>query len=146
MCDFGMTKINLASSATTTTGSQFGTIRWRAPETFGKKPIWTTKADIYSLAVTMWEIVTRQIPFAEHGNDDIPMIVKMEAERPDIPETCNPIVKKLIEWCWKQDPSSRPTSLQLVQFIKENDHQFVKQVVPSLAAPKVENIRKLQNM
>lgn len=136
LCDFGMTKITLNSSSATATMGQLGTMRWRAPETFGKNPMWSTKADIYSLAVTMWELVARKIPFAEHNNEDIPMIVKMEEERPDIPEKCNAIVKKMIEWCWKQDPNERPSASELLQFIKENDQHFAKKVAtPSSPVP-----------
>ena len=45
--------------------TELGTLRWRAPETFGHDPIWTPEADIYSLGVTLYEIATRKVPFAD---------------------------------------------------------------------------------
>jgi serine/threonine protein kinase len=38
-------------------------MRWSAPETFGDKPKWTPKSDIYSLGLTFYEIAARKIPF-----------------------------------------------------------------------------------
>lgn len=42
-----------------------GTYRWAAPETRQKKPVWTEKADIYSLGMTFFEIASREVPFAD---------------------------------------------------------------------------------
>ena len=42
-----------------------GTVKWGAPETFEYPPLWTPKADIYSLGVTFYEIASRKVPFEE---------------------------------------------------------------------------------
>ena len=44
---------------------ELGTLRWRAPETFGNNPTWSPEADVYSLGVTLFKIATRTVPFAD---------------------------------------------------------------------------------
>jgi serine/threonine protein kinase len=40
-----------------------GSERWAAPETISANPFWSEKADIFSLGMTFYEIVTGNIPF-----------------------------------------------------------------------------------
>ncbi len=54
---------NLLFFLATSKGEALGTVRWQAPETIGSKPQWTTKADVYSLGMTLWEIAAQQVPF-----------------------------------------------------------------------------------
>ena len=45
-------------------------LQWMAPELFTLRPKHNKKSDIYSLGITFWEIVARQIPYqgaAERG-------------------------------------------------------------------------------
>ena len=47
-----------------------GTPAYRAPELFrGQLP--TTKADVYSLAVTLWSLKHQQLPYNGQNNDVI---------------------------------------------------------------------------
>ena len=47
----------------TSTKSVGGTLQWMAPELFTLRPKHNKKSDIYSLGITFWEIVARQIPY-----------------------------------------------------------------------------------
>jgi hypothetical protein len=82
------------------------------------------KCDVYSFAVIMWEIVTRQHPFGNKGFDDLRLQkgatqgdelkavreALAKGERP----TPQPIgygtnLSKLIIECWHQNPKKRPS-------------------------------------
>eukprot|EP01102_Stenamoeba_stenopodia_P010656 TRINITY_DN3237_c0_g1_i5.p1 TRINITY_DN3237_c0_g1~~TRINITY_DN3237_c0_g1_i5.p1 ORF type:complete len:1193 (+),score=204.69 TRINITY_DN3237_c0_g1_i5:671-4249(+) len=81
---------------------------WLAPEVIENRP-YSEKADVYSLGVIMWEIVTRQNYF-----DDVQfqsMLEKMviRGDRPSIPAYCHTSLAQLIEKCWANDPNGRPS-------------------------------------
>ena len=64
LADFGLSTLK-TSSASTTAGGFKGTVLWSAPELFKRGAKATTAADIYSLAMVLWELASRQIPFAD---------------------------------------------------------------------------------
>ena len=81
-----------------------GTIAYRAPELFkGELP--TTKADIYSLAVTLWALKHQQIPYRGQQNDMLIYQVVAFHRRPSPdPE---------FQMLWYTDPLQRPEAEQL---------------------------------
>ena len=47
--------------------ANLGTVAWSAPEMFGQGEMcghYSEKIDVYSYGMCLWEMVTRQIPFA----------------------------------------------------------------------------------
>ena len=81
-----------------------GTIAYRAPELFqGELP--TTKADIYSLAVTLWALKHQQIPYHGQQNDMLIYQVVAFNRRP----STDPEFQTL----WHKDPDQRPDAEQL---------------------------------
>jgi len=81
-----------------------GTIAYRAPELFkGELP--TTKADIYSLTITLWTLKHQQIPY--HGKQDAILIYQVVAlnRRPSPDPEFQPL--------WPADPLERPDAEQL---------------------------------
>jgi hypothetical protein len=52
-------------------------------------------------------------PFSDlwvHVNDPAgQQALILDGRRPGIPETCPAEYRELIEWCWHQDPSARPS-------------------------------------
>ena len=79
--------------------SMQGTPAYRAPELFqGKQP--TTKADVYSLAVTLWSLKHQQLPYQGQNNDIVIYQVVAFKRRPSHdPE---------FEMLWHSDPQQRP--------------------------------------
>lgn len=63
-----------------------GTLPWAAPETLEGAPL-TTKADIYSLGVLLWEVVTHEAPCRGFMRD------------PVVPEECPEEVAAAIQAC-----------------------------------------------
>ena len=72
--DFGLSKVKLETSSTsTTTRTQAGTVRWKAPELFKRKAVPTKASDVYSYGMVLWEITSRQIPFKDATSEVIAM-------------------------------------------------------------------------
>jgi serine/threonine protein kinase len=78
-----------------------------APECLEKK-IYSFKTDVWSWAVTVWEIFSREIPFAELDNMQT-IIAILKGERLKIPEKCPNFLEKLLHKCWSINPENRPT-------------------------------------
>jgi len=93
---------------------------WLAPEVMEEK-IYTEKADVYSIGVILWELLTRSLFFGEiRFMSQLEELVKA-GKRPLIPDDCIPSYRSLIEDCWAQDPSAiyqpnQLTSLSLTQY------------------------------
>eukprot|EP00727_Mastigamoeba_balamuthi_P005677 m51a1_g1729 putative serine threonine kinase (1689) ;mRNA; f:135134-146420 len=58
-----------------------GTIFWTAPEVLGGADC-TTKSDVYSFAVIVWEIMTREVPYEELNPHTVHLRVVNEGLRP----------------------------------------------------------------
>jgi len=105
--DFGIAKIMDAPSLT---GSQqiFGTPGYIAPEYIQSTAI-DGRADLYSLGVILYEMVTGALPFDYKYPGDL--LVKHVTERPVPPTerhpTVEPAMEKLILRCLEKDPSDR---------------------------------------
>ena len=63
--------------------SYMGTFHWMAPEIFENKP-YTLPADVFSYAICVWEILTRQTPYKNLNSPHAIMkFVVIEKGRPD---------------------------------------------------------------
>ena len=80
---------------------------WCAPEVLKRKP-YTEKADVYSFGVILWELFTRQLPFATHQFQHLVEDDVIRGIRPQIPEDCWTSYSDLIRSCWHDDPNKRP--------------------------------------
>ncbi|XP_037926904.1 serine/threonine/tyrosine-protein kinase HT1 [Hermetia illucens] len=85
LCDFGSSMVTASSKKQT---SPRGTIRYMAPELLrNEQP--TTKADIYSLGITMWQLKVRKDPyFWIMENQSVVYKVVKENMRPDDKSMC----------------------------------------------------------
>ncbi|KAJ3230250.1 hypothetical protein HDU78_008515 [Chytriomyces hyalinus] len=118
LADFGLARIqSLTNSCTTNTiqPRKHGAYLYAPPESFEKRYKPTTKHDVYSFAMTMYEILGLQAPFSEeqcrvHAKDWV-----KQGDRPEritsIPDHC----WKLIEDCWMQDATLRPDFIQILE-------------------------------
>ncbi len=91
--------------------SRVGTPAYMSPEQITGKEV-TTKSDIYSLGLLLYEIFTGKQAFRADSIDDL--IRKHESETPTDPSTfvenINPLVEKIINRCLEKDPDDRPAS------------------------------------
>jgi len=113
LLDFGLTSFRTLQAK--------GTIRWMAPELFGQPNACTVKSDMYSLAVTLWELVSRKIPFQDADDDEQIARWVRQGEREDIPEDCPPKLASVITVCWSGDPSARPDADTVGEYLTSEE-------------------------
>ena len=127
--DFGLSKIKTKSQTTSSSlyvqNNAFGSLLWKAPETFSIKNPYTDKADIYALGIVFWEIASCQVPYEGFDCEAIKDSVK-SGERLDIPSKCPVEFKELIKLCWLQEPKQRPTASNVFDKISQLIGQISK--------------------
>eukprot|EP00934_Nitzschia_sp_Nitz4_P003068 Nitzschia sp. Nitz4//scaffold39_size137210//54112//56685//NITZ4_003197-RA/size137210-processed-gene-0.112-mRNA-1//-1//CDS//3329550377//3058//frame0 len=83
-----------------------GTYRWMAPEVIRHEP-YTTRADVYSFAIMLWQFVTHEEPFMDVSAMDAARLVGMERKRPSLPSKTPATIARAIEVNWSDDPKNR---------------------------------------
>jgi len=105
--DFGLSPLRLETQSKSPSESDLGTLAFKAPELFNLSPKYTGKSDVYSYAILLWELCTRQHPY-----EDVPTIGIREGvksgERMSIPDEVPKPMRQLILDCWNQQPQDRP--------------------------------------
>ena len=100
-----------------------GTCLWMAPEVI-KTQKYTTKADVYSYGIIMWEVCTREIPYDYCSYENILYRVSYKKERPNLSRLPNDTPKEfeeLMQKCWEHDPNLRPDFDAIIEIIKDVD-------------------------
>uniref|UniRef100_H2ZFV6 non-specific serine/threonine protein kinase n=1 Tax=Ciona savignyi TaxID=51511 RepID=H2ZFV6_CIOSA len=104
-----------------------GTFVYRAPELL--RGLWpTTKADIYSLGITAWQLWSRTLPYAgQHNHATVFSVVAFGARPkiPDFPDLTESVesgtsLKKyfdVVSSCWNTDPEIRPSAEQALALL-----------------------------
>ncbi|KAG0528230.1 hypothetical protein BDA96_06G300400 [Sorghum bicolor] len=104
IADFGVSR-NPSQGGDMT--AETGTYRWMAPEVINHKP-YDHRADIFSFAVVLWELVTSKIPYENLTPLQAALGVR-QGLRLEIPPLVHPQLSKLIQRCWDEDPNLRPS-------------------------------------
>jgi serine/threonine protein kinase len=92
----------------TTLLPETGSYRWMAPEVIRHLP-YDNLADVYSFGIFMWELSTREIPYADLNAVQAAYLVAKEGLRPYMSLGINPRTKALMSRCWHAESSVRPT-------------------------------------
>lgn len=103
IADFGMSVANTGQELTAETG----TYRYMAPEVI-RHESYSSNADVYSFGLVLWQLITRDAPFATMTPIQAAFAVA-EGRRPDIPPSCPSRLREIIELCWDQDSHTRPS-------------------------------------
>jgi serine/threonine-protein kinase len=91
--DFGLAKVSAEGDNLTHTGDIVGTLRYMAPERFNG--ISDTRGDIYSLGLTLYEMVTERAAFGE--SDRSKLIKQVTGTSPPSPRKINPMIPRDLE-------------------------------------------------
>lgn len=122
--------------------TKVGTGFWRAPEILSDPASSSCAgdqiitcdlkaADVYSFAMTCYEVVSGGLPFVR---DNVRIIQNTDYEalrsgvRPSLPADVNPDLGKLIERCWHGDPKQRPDFFQICNELRDISTKNVSQV------------------
>ena len=115
LADFGTAK-KVDMSHTT---RPFGTERWMAPEYMRDHRL-SRSNNVYSVGLVLWELLTREIPFAKYTIAfQLMQAVIDRKERPIIPAFCPTELADLIRCCWHDDPTKRPVIRYVIDTIKK---------------------------
>mmetsp|Transcript_18984 Transcript_18984/g.76162 ORF Transcript_18984/g.76162 Transcript_18984/m.76162 type:complete len:134 (-) Transcript_18984:2106-2507(-) len=89
-----------------------GTAVTMAPEVIDGEA-YMEPADVYSLSIIMWELLTGRVPYVGMPATAILVKVSMDGLRPEFlpedQEKISPSMKEMMMLMWQEDPSSRPT-------------------------------------
>ncbi len=103
LCDFGIAKVDSAKRGLTVSGTQMGTLHYMAPEQFQDAGSVDARADIYSLGVTFFEMLTGRLPF-DSDNEYALMRAHLDVKppsprgyRPELHEALERIVLRTLE-------------------------------------------------
>jgi serine/threonine protein kinase len=85
-----------------------GLPQYKSPEEFadGRQ---SKMVDLYSYAVLLSELYSKKKPWRDTVSAKICQKVLTEQLRPDLPDGVQPEIIQLIQDCWKQNASERPT-------------------------------------
>ena len=115
--DFGLSKCEELRTAATSTMGQAGTPAFMAPE-FLDENVFSEASDVYSFAIVMWEIWSRQVPWSDTNPMQIMRNVVDNGERPPVPAAMPPELRKLMVRAWAHDAGERPTFEELAAKLK----------------------------
>ncbi|KAJ8764236.1 hypothetical protein K2173_005976 [Erythroxylum novogranatense] len=110
VADFGVARVQIQSGVMT---AETGTYRWMAPEVIEHKP-YDQKADVFSFGIVLWELLTGELPYSYLTPLQAAVGVVQKGLRPTIPKHSHPKVAELLERCWRQDPSQRPSFSEIL--------------------------------
>ncbi|HEX4808488.1 MAG TPA: serine/threonine-protein kinase [Bryobacteraceae bacterium] len=91
--DFGIAKV-IGERGLTRTGSQVGTVYYMSPEQIKGERV-DVRSDIYSLGVTLYEMLTAHVPFG--SNTDFRVLTDHVQTPPPLPTTFYPYIPKGVE-------------------------------------------------
>ena len=109
--DYGVAKVMAADPAVQTQAGFIGTPAFASPEQFnesGQQQV-DTRSDIYSLGITLWYLLTAQMPFAGRSIEEVrakqaqPLPLQ-QLKAAHVPGECVALLKSMLAF----DPSNRP--------------------------------------
>ncbi|KAK8595716.1 hypothetical protein V6N13_000411 [Hibiscus sabdariffa] len=114
--DLGLSKVKCQ---TLISGGVRGTLPWMAPELLnGSSSLVSEKVDVFSFGIVMWELLTREEPYADLHYGAIIGGIVSNTLRPPVPESCDPGWRSLMERCWSAEPSERPNFTEIVNELR----------------------------
>ncbi|CAA3005281.1 serine threonine- kinase STY8-like isoform X1 [Olea europaea subsp. europaea] len=114
VADFGVARFQSNGGVMT---AETGTYRWMAPEVINHEP-YDQKADVFSFAVVLWELVTAKVPYDTMTPLQAALGVR-QGLRPELPQNGHPKLLDLMQRCWEAVPDNRPTFAKIKVELEE---------------------------
>ncbi|WFD19431.1 kinase that interacts with cdc31p [Malassezia caprae] len=108
LCDFGVAASFVQGSARGKRTTFIGTPYWMAPEVILEGKAYDYKADIWSLGITIYEMVVGNPPYSEHSQDHVLTMIPRN-KPPRLPETSqfSPMLREFVAACLDEEPRDR---------------------------------------
>ncbi len=149
LTDFGIAK-SLYSHIKTSTGGYLGAPAYSSPEQMDGKRV-DARSDIYSLGITLYQMLTGNIPYSSSSIEIIikekflNQIIPIEKRRKNIP----PYIVSIINKCISKNPSNRFSSVEeIIKVIKPRSYnaetivKSQKELIPKEKAGHKSNLKK----
>lgn len=115
VADFGLARFAKPGSAYTFVGTPF----WAAPEIIRHEE-YSEKADVYSFAIVLWELVERKDPYGTLNAFQVPLQVANDGLRPaDFSRSAPLGLEPLMKQCWDSDPEQRPPFSEIAETLSK---------------------------
>lgn len=134
--DFGLVKLQNAPEGAEPEALLLGTPKFAAPEQWDENAEVTPAADMYSLGVVFYWLLTGRFPFVrEEGEDDWALIDKHSHQEPDPPVKFRPDIPQELNYvvltCLEKKPEKRPPSMvEFRRFLAETYQRITGQPYP----------------
>ncbi|XP_007567906.1 tyrosine-protein kinase Mer [Poecilia formosa] len=117
VADFGLSKKIYSSNYYRQTVAVRVPIKWMAIESLSES-VYTTKSDVWSFGVTMWEIASRgKTPYpAVHNYELLDLLLSGHRLKP--PAECDEKLYEIMKSCWDSEPRLRPDFRSLLDKLK----------------------------
>ena len=124
--DFGIARTLNESTLGQTQTHAKGSVHWMSPEAFEGHH--TCASDVWSFAMTLYELLTRRLPFEGKAPTAVMRAVCVDDTRPDVAESsadgslsviANDPLIALMRQCWATDPFDRPSFGEIVSRLNE---------------------------
>jgi serine/threonine protein kinase len=130
LADLGLVKELETDLNLTRTGRGLGTPHFMAPEQFRNAKNVDTRCDIYSLAATLYMMVTGELPFKSCG----PLDAWMKKVNNDLtpPRQLIPDLSERIDWAIRRSMSSEPSKRprNCLEFVEDLTGQVTRKLAP----------------
>ena len=115
LMDFDLAKASDMTLNLTMDGSVLGTPAYMSPEQARGESA-SSKSDIYSLGVVMYEMATGELPFK--GENTLSVLRQIAMDNPPPPRDVNPVVsaelQRIVLWCMEKSPENRPEDAGMI--------------------------------
>lgn len=117
--DFGLSRM-LGTGESHVDTQSYGTASYAAPELLSEGKL-TQAADIFSMGVIIWEILSASELYPGWSAMQVIIQVSQHGSRPELaalPPGCPPALVDLMQRCWAQDPTQRPKAAAVVEDLR----------------------------
>jgi TPR repeat protein len=112
--DFGSSRLVSDSNRS----DEMPTVHYAAPELYKEGAKRTTKCDVFSFGLVLYELLVRK-PVFDPSEHPFAVIRRLRAmDLPEIPVETGSVMTTLIRWCWETDPEARPSFQQIFKMFE----------------------------